>query len=64
MKLLIFSDSHGSAAPLCAVTRRERPDLVLHLGDGSRDVLGWNTRPPCFRCAATATARSPTCRSA
>ena len=28
MKLLIFSDTHGSAAPLRAVTRRERPDLV------------------------------------
>ena len=45
MKLLIFSDSHGSAAPLYAVTRRERPDLVLHLGDGSRDVLGLEYPP-------------------
>ncbi len=39
MKLLILSDSHGLAERVCAIARRERPDLVLHLGDGSRDTL-------------------------
>ena len=59
MKLLIFSDSHGSAAPLCAVTRRERPDLVLHLGDGSRDVLGLEYPPALLQVRGNCDGPSP-----
>ena len=33
MKLLILSDSHGEWRTLQQITERERPDVVLHLGD-------------------------------
>jgi hypothetical protein len=33
IKLLIFSDSHGSVAPMLEAVERERPDEVVHLGD-------------------------------
>lgn len=36
-KLVVLSDSHGDVNTMEAVVRRERPDLVLHLGDLCRD---------------------------
>lgn len=38
MKLLVFSDSHGYLDGMEAAIRREKPDMVLHLGDHCRDV--------------------------
>lgn len=38
MKLLIVSDSHGSAAGMLRAVEKEQPDVLIHLGDGWRDV--------------------------
>ena len=40
MKILVFSDSHGGVWFMQAVVKRERPDLILHLGDHDRDCIG------------------------
>ena len=39
MKILIFSDSHGKTEPMISAVRRHKPDMVIHLGDYSRDVF-------------------------
>ena len=38
MTVLIFSDSHGSISEMLDVTSRVRADLIIHLGDFSRDA--------------------------
>lgn len=38
MKVLVLSDSHGFAENLFQAVEQERPDYVIHLGDGARDV--------------------------
>ena len=38
MKILIFSDSHGSVDAMCAATEAETPDAVIHLGDHIADA--------------------------
>lgn len=38
MKLAVFSDSHGSEQKMLDAIERLRPDMVVHLGDGERDV--------------------------
>jgi len=38
MKLAVFSDSHGYAQKMLDAIERCRPDAVVHLGDGERDV--------------------------
>lgn len=38
MKVLVFSDSHGSVDPMCQAVELHRPDVVLHLGDTARDA--------------------------
>ena len=38
MKIAIFSDSHGRTTPIIAGIRLEKPDLLLFLGDGARDL--------------------------
>lgn len=38
MKIAVFSDSHGSTAPIIAGIMAEKPDLLLFLGDGVRDL--------------------------
>ena len=45
-KLLVFSDSHGEVDGMEAVVRREKPDLVLHLGDLCRDFDELRRRLP------------------
>ena len=39
MKIVVCADSHGNARSLQEVLERERPDVLLFLGDGERD---WN----------------------
>lgn len=39
MKLFIFSDSHGKPEKMLDAIARGHPDLILHLGDGERDVM-------------------------
>lgn len=38
MKILVFSDSHGSVDPMVSVINKEHPDQILHLGDHLRDA--------------------------
>lgn len=37
MKLLIFSDSHGSVEPMVQAARMEQPHRIIHLGDYTGD---------------------------
>ena len=37
MKIVVCSDSHGNSGALQEVLDKERPELVLFLGDGERD---------------------------
>ncbi|NCC68247.1 MAG: metallophosphoesterase [Clostridia bacterium] len=38
MKIAVFSDSHGRTAPIIAGIKAEKPDSLLFLGDGARDL--------------------------
>ncbi len=38
MKLLVFSDSHGTVGPMLRAVRDRAPDAVAHLGDYTRDA--------------------------
>ena len=46
MKILVFSDSHGDVENMRRAVGRERPDMVLHLGDGWRDASELHWRFP------------------
>ena len=46
MKLAIFSDSHGSTQKMFDAITELRPDAVVHLGDGERDVALLKERFP------------------
>ena len=46
MKLLIVSDTHGRLEDMFDAAERERPDLVLHLGDHDRDAEDLSRRFP------------------
>ena len=39
MKILVASDSHGTASGLAEAVEREKPELLLHLGDGISDLI-------------------------
>ena len=39
LKAAVFSDTHGSTAPMLAAVREYRPDVLIHLGDHDRDAL-------------------------
>ena len=39
MKVLVVSDSHGNCTHLRRAITKERPQAVIHLGDGRRDIL-------------------------
>ena len=38
MKLLVFSDSHGSIREMLRITELEKPDMAVHLGDSVSDA--------------------------
>ena len=38
MLLAVFSDSHGNPERMLRAIEHSKPDLVLHLGDGGRDI--------------------------
>ena len=38
MRLAVFSDSHGFCASMISAVRAYGPDMILHLGDYSRDA--------------------------
>ena len=39
LRIAVFSDTHGNTAPMLKAVRRERPDVLIHLGDHDRDAL-------------------------
>lgn len=49
MKLLVCSDSHGAWRNLVSAVEAEAPDLLLHLGDGARDLEHVRERFPALR---------------
>lgn len=38
MRILVFSDSHGSVETMTYITATEHPDHIIHLGDHVRDA--------------------------
>ena len=46
MKIVIFSDSHGDPETMCGVTEKEKPDMIVHLGDGIADLVKLIERYP------------------
>jgi len=46
MRILVFSDTHGNSQPMIDAVERHTPDMVLHLGDGARDVEELRERFP------------------
>lgn len=38
MRILVFSDSHGVFLPMRYAIEKHRPDAVIFLGDGERDI--------------------------
>ena len=38
MKLLVFSDTHGYSKTMLDIISDEKPDLIVHLGDGGPDT--------------------------
>ncbi|HMM06621.1 MAG TPA: YfcE family phosphodiesterase [Clostridiales bacterium] len=40
MKVLIFSDSHGQKRRMVDIAAKEKPSLILHLGDHEADAAG------------------------
>lgn len=38
MKLMVFSDTHGQPDRMLAAIAQNSPDMVIHLGDGGRDI--------------------------
>ena len=38
MLIAVFADSHGDLTGMCAAIDEHKPDMVLHLGDYSRDA--------------------------
>lgn len=49
MKILVFSDSHGSTGSMTALVRREKPDVLCHLGDYCRDGEELRRKFPALR---------------
>ena len=39
LRVAVFSDTHGNTFPMLEAARRERPDVLIHLGDHDRDAL-------------------------
>lgn len=46
MKILVFSDSHGNFDNMAQTVEREKPQMILHLGDGWRDARRLQDRFP------------------
>lgn len=39
MKIAVFSDSHGRISPMLCAVRVHRPDMIIFLGDGEKDIV-------------------------
>ena len=45
-KVLVLSDSHGDVEAMVRAAEREKPHLILHLGDLCRDFVELRRRLP------------------
>ena len=48
-KIIVFSDSHGTAANMIQAVNLYQPDLCLHLGDGENDLITLQDRFPALK---------------
>jgi putative phosphoesterase len=46
MKIVIFSDSHGDVETMRGATEKEKPDMIIYLGDGIADAEQINKEYP------------------
>ena len=46
MKFAVFSDTHGSPEKTLSAIEHSSPDMVIHLGDGGRDITKIKTQFP------------------
>ena len=46
MKITIFSDSHGDVKTMCGAVEREKPNMIIYLGDGIADAEQLNEKYP------------------
>ena len=46
MKIIVFSDSHGTADNMLKAVAKEDPDMLIHLGDGEPDLRAVADRYP------------------
>ncbi len=51
MKIIVFSDSHRVVSLMAEAVRREKPDLILHLGDHASDAEQLSSMLPAYRLA-------------
>lgn len=59
MKYLVLSDSHGNVDNMVRAVELVKPQGIIHLGDGWRDVEGCvNFSPACRSSRSPATAIS------
>ena len=58
LKAAVFSDTHGSTAPMLEAARGANADVLIHLGDygRARRRSSWSRSARCGRCSSTATA--------
>lgn len=38
MRIYVFSDSHGSMTEMLEIVQQDAPDVIIHLGDGTKDA--------------------------
>jgi len=46
IKILICSDSHGDVDTMCGAAEKEKPDMILYLGDGIADAEELSAQSP------------------
>ena len=46
MKIIIFSDSHGDVETMYSAVEKEKPEMIIFLGDGIADAVQLNEKYP------------------
>ena len=61
MNILVLSDSHGNISNMEEAVEREKPDMILHLGDCWRDAERLAERYPDIVTAVRRSRRKNCC---